>query len=665
MGDYMDAKKRINEIIDIINRLNYEYYTLDKPSVTDQEYDRYVQELIKLEQQYPELIREDSPTVRVGGKVLDEFNKVTHLIPMLSLGNVYNENEIRDFDQKIRKEYSNPHYVCELKIDGLAVSLTYKNGKLIRGATRGDGIIGEDITNNVKTVKTIPLTLNQNIDIEVRGEIYMSKKSFEKLNVIKQNNNEELFQNPRNAAAGSIRQLDSKITAKRQLDCFIYHLPNSKDYNIDTHYESLMFMKDLGFIINPQTKLLNNIDEVLEFIEYWTNNRESLEYEIDGIVIKLNDINAQKKLGYTAKYPKWATAYKFPALEVITKLNDIIFTVGRTGQITPNAVLDPVKVAGSTIRRATLHNEDYVIQKNFKKGDMVIIRKAGDVIPEVVRPLIDRRTGQEEEFIMPEVCPICHSKLIKNEDQADYFCVNEKCDARNIEGLIHFVSRKAMNIDGLGEKIIEDFYNMNIITNFMDIYNLHTKKEELMELEGFGHKSITNLLEAIEESKNNSLEKLLFALGIRQVGEKMAKVLAKKYKNIDNIINASKEELTNIPDVGEIIAENIYNYFNDSNNINMIESMKSIGISMNYLGKSINENINFANKTFVLTGTLNIMSRDDAKERIENLGGKVTDSVSSKTNVVIVGTDAGSKYDKAKKLNIEIWDEKQFLEKIK
>lgn len=660
----MDIKNKIDELINIINKSNYEYYILDKPSLSDQEYDRYMQQLISIEQKYPEFIRSDSPTQRVGTFVLENFVKAKHDIPMFSLGNVYNEEEIRDFDKKIRKEYKNPSYVCELKIDGLAVSLTYKQGKLTRGATRGDGVIGEDITNNVKTVKSIPLTLNQPVDIEVRGEIYMSKKSFDEINNERNKNNEELFQNPRNAAAGSVRQLDSKITAKRNLDCFIYHLPNAKDYNISNHYESLIFMKTLGFTTNSNTKNLKSIDEVIDFISYWTNNREKLEYEIDGIVIKLNDIKAQEKLGYTAKYPKWATAYKFPAIEVVTKLNNIIFTVGRTGQITPNAVLEPVKVAGSTVRRATLHNEDFVIQKNIMIGDMVVIRKAGDVIPEVVMPLIERRKGIEEKFIMPEYCPICHSKLIKENNQADYFCINDKCDARNIEGLIHFVSRKAMNIDGLGEKIIEDFYNMKIIKNYLDIYNLNTMKEELTELEGFGDKSINNLLMAIEESKNNSLEKLLFGLGIRQVGEKTAKVLAKKYININNIINATKEDLTNINDIGEVIADNIYNYFNDDNNIDMINKLKTIGINMVYLGVATEDNPNFTDKTFVLTGTLESMSRDEAKEKIESLGGKITDSVTSKTSVLVLGIEPGSKYEKAKKLNIDIWDEAKLIERM-
>jgi DNA ligase (NAD+) len=598
----MNPKKRIDELINIINRLSYEYYTLDKPSVSDQEYDRYIQELITLEEKYPELIHDDSPTKRVGSEALDSFTKVRHEIPMLSLGNAYNEEDMREFDARIRKEteIEHPKYVCELKIDGLAVSVTYQNGKLVRGATRGDGVIGEDITNNVKTVKNIPLRLTRNIDIEVRGEIYMSKKAFNELNEIKKQNHEELFQNPRNAAAGSIRQLDSKITASRKLSNFMYHLPNAKDYGINNHYDSLILLKNLGFTVSSNSKLVTGIDEVLEFISYWTTKRPSLEYEIDGIVIKLNDINSQEKLGFTAKYPKWAIAYKFPAEEVITKLHDIIFTVGRTGQITPNAVLEPVRVAGSTIRRATLHNEAFVKDRNIKIGDMVYIRKAGDVIPEVVGVVEGRRKGTEVDFKMITKCPICNSSLVKKDDEADYFCVNPNCDARNIESLIHFVDRGAMNIIGLGDKIIEDFYNMGYLKTFVDIYKLKDKKTELMELEGFGVKSINNLLESIEESKQNSLEKLLFGLGIKQVGQKTAKILAKKYKTIDSLAKATVEELTNIRDIGGIIAESIVNYFNNPENIEIINKFKSLGINTTYTGTEIvSTNSLFNNKTFL------------------------------------------------------------------
>lgn len=660
-------KERINELIEIINKLNHEYYTLDKPSVTDQEYDRYMQELISLEEKYPELKREDSPTVRVGGKILEGFNKVTHEIPMLSLGNVFNEDELIKFDERIRKEIPNPTYVCELKIDGLSVSLKYENGILVRGATRGDGVTGEDITNNVKTIKSIPLTLKEKIDIEIRGEIYMSKKVFNKLNMERAKNHEELFQNPRNAAAGSIRQLDSSIAAKRHLDAFLYHLPNALDYDIDTHFEALEYVKKLGLVVNPNIKKVGNIKEVLEYIEYFTEHRDELPYEIDGIVIKLNDIRSQQKLGFTAKYPKWATAYKFPAKEVLTKLKDIIFTVGRTGQVTPNAVLEPVKVAGSTVSRATLHNEENVINKGFKIGDIVSIRKAGDVIPEVVEPIIDRRDGTEIDFKMIDKCPICKSNLMKKEEQADYFCLNDLCPARKIEGLVHFVSRDAMNIDGLGERIIEDFYNMGYIKTIPDIYKLDNKKEELMELEGFGTKSITNLLESIENSKNNSLERLLFALGIRQVGSKTAKLLAQKFVTLDNLMKADFDTLKDIKDIGNIIAQNLISYFSDEDNLKIINELINIGVNTKYLGVIEIEykNSEIYGKTFVLTGTLENYTRDELTKILEDMGGVVTSSVSKKTDVVIAGVSAGSKLDKAKKLEIKIWNEEELKDKLK
>ena len=601
----MDVKKRIDELVENLNKWNYEYQVLDNPSVSDQEYDNCRHELEKLETLYPEYIRDDSPTQRVGGGILEEFKKVTHKIPLLSLSNVFNETEIRAFDERIKKEGVNPTYVCELKIDGLAVSLTYKKGKLVLGATRGDGVVGEDITNNVKTIKTIPLKLREEVDIEVRGEIYMSKKVFNQINENRQKEGFELFKNPRNAAAGSVRNLDSKITASRRLDSFLYHLPNSLDYGVDTHYDTLEYLKKLGFIVNPNIKKFDDIEGVLDYIYEWTEKREKLPYEIDGVVIKLNSIRDQQRLGNTAKYPKWATAYKFPATEVVTKLKDIIFTVGRTGQITPNAVLDPVLVQGSVISRATLHNEKNVIDKDIRIGDMVIIRKAGDVIPEVVTVLKERRTGEEKAFKMINKCPICNNDLVKKDKEADYFCTNKMCDARKIGGLIHFVSRDAMNIEGLGEKIIEDFYNLGYIKTFTDIYHLDKYREELTELEGFGDKSISNLLESIENSKNNSLEKLLFGLGVRQVGNKMAKVLSKKYFTLDNLMKDNEEELTDIEDVGPIIAHSLVTYFNNEDNMKMINELKEIGLNMTYLGQieADKSNPNIYVKTFVITGT--------------------------------------------------------------
>ncbi|HHX16769.1 MAG TPA: NAD-dependent DNA ligase LigA [Mollicutes bacterium] len=657
----MDIEKRINELVDKINKWNYEYHVLDDPTVTDQEYDDRRRELEKLEELHPEYIREDSPTKRVGGGVLEHFEKVTHDIPLLSLSNVFNEDEVMAFDNRIKKEGIIPHYVCELKIDGLAVALTYKKGLLVRAATRGDGIVGEDITNNVKTIASIPLRLQEEVDIEVRGEIYMSKKSFEDINLKRQEKGLETFKNPRNAAAGSVRNLDSKVTASRKLDAFIYHLPNPLDYNIDNHYDSIIYLKKLGFKVNPNIKCLDNIKEVMDYIAKWTSLRDKLDYEIDGIVIKLNNVKDQHYLGSTVKYPKWATAYKFPAVEVITKLKDVIFTVGRTGQITPNAVLEPAFVQGSLISRATLHNEKNIIDKDIMIGDMVIIRKAGDVIPEVVSVKKERRTGLEIPFKMIDTCPICKSKLVNDGEEADYFCINERCDARNIEGLIHFASRDAMNIEGLGERIIEDFYNLSFIKKIPDIYNLNQYKDELMELEGFGKKSIDNLLTSIEKSKQNSLEKLLFGLGIKQVGSKMAKTLAKNYMTIDNLINTTEDELAKIKDVGPVITKSIIDYFNNEQNIEIINKLKDIGVNTTYLQKNISNNINneLTGKTIVITGTLS-RPRNEIKEELETFGANVTDSVTSKTDILIVGLDAGSKLEKAKKLNITIWDEEKY-----
>lgn len=657
MGDMM--KDRYNELIEILKKANYEYYVLDRPTITDQEYDKYMRELTNIEEKYPELKREDSPSSRVGGEVIDSFKKVVHEKPMLSLSNVFNEDEIREFDSRISKELKSYEYVCEPKIDGLSVSLIYKDGVLVRGATRGDGVTGEDITHNVKTIKNIPLTLNRKIDIEVRGEIYMSKDAFNKLNITRELNGEELFANPRNAAAGSVRQLDSKIASSRNLASFIYHLPNPLEYGIHTHYEALEFMKSLGFVVNKNIRKVHSIKELLEYIEYWTENRNTLPYEIDGIVIKLNNLDDQEKVGFTSKYPKWATAYKFPATLALTKLKDIIFTVGRTGQVTPNAILEPVILMGSTISKTTLHNEDYVLERDIRIGDTVAIKKAGDVIPEVVKVIKERRTGTEKKFEMTKNCPICGSTLVRKDNEAAYYCLNPICDAKHIEGLIHYTSRDAMNIEGFGDRIIEDFYNMGYLKSISDFYDLEKYKDELMELEGFGQKSINNLLDSISNSKKNSLERLLFGLGIRQIGKKTAKILAREYRNIDNIIDASIEDLTNIKDVGEIIAKSVYEYFKNDKNINLINELKAFDVNMVYIGNDTEGNINFENKTFVITGTLS-KPREEIAEIIESLGGNVSGSVSKKTDIVLVGENAGSKETKARQLNIEIWNEKDF-----
>ena len=650
-------KERYDELIKLIEKANYDYYTLDNPTVTDREYDNWMSELLDIEERHPEIKRKDSPSEKIGGEVISEFKKVEHKIGMFSISDVFNESEIVAFDERIRKEFPNPSYVCELKIDGLAVSLQYEKGILKRAATRGNGLVGEDITHNVKTIGTIPLRLNKPVDIEVRGEIYMPLKAFNELNEKRLKNGDAIFQNPRNAAAGSIRQLDSSVAKSRKLDAFLYHVPETDK---KTHYEALMELKELGFVVNPHIRLVKNIDEILDYINEWTARRGELPYDIDGIVIKVNDIHMQRELGFTAKYPRWVIAYKFPAEDVKTRLTDIVCTVGRTGQITPNAVFDPVKVMGSTIRRATLHNGDYINSKNLKIGDNIFVHKAGDVIPEVVGPCLEDRTGNEREFVMPDKCPICGASLVLTESGIDLKCPNDLCPARNIESLIHFCDRKAMNIEGLGERIIEDFYNMKFITSIIDIYNIKDRKEELIELEGFGDKSVNKLLDNIEKSKQNSLEKLLFAIGISGIGEKNAKILAKKFMNIDNLMNASLEDLTNISDVGPILANSIYNFFRNEDNIKLINDLKNIGMNMNYLGAQIKENEELLNKRIVVTGTLKKYTRDEIQNLIELNGGLWSTSVTKKTYAVIVGENPGSKYDKAKELNIPIWTEEDF-----
>lgn len=659
-------ENRMNELIEKINKASYEYYVNDNPTITDQEYDDYYNELLRLEEKYPELKRNDSPTLRVGGQVVDKFEKVTHETPMLSFDDIFNEDEVVTFDERIRKTCPNATYTLEPKMDGLSGSLLYKNGILVRAATRGDGLIGENITHNVKTIKSVPLKLNKNIDIEVRGEIYMSKKSFEKCNEERKQKGENLFANPRNAAAGSVRQLDSSIAARRNLDFMAYFLPNPDKYGIKTQDESLAFLKELGFKTNYKLNgIANNVSDIINYIDNLSMERESLPFEIDGVVLKVNSLDDEAKLGFTERVPRWGIAYKFPAQEVLTTLKEIKFTVGRTGKITPNAIFDPVHVAGSIVSKATLHNEDYCILKDVRVGDVISIRKAGDVIPEVVEVKKERRKGNEEPFKMVEECPICGSKLVKNkDDEANYYCVNPHCDAKRIESLIHFASRDAMNIEGFGDEIVEDFYNLEYLKHVDDFYRLERYKEELMELEGFGEKSINNLLDSAENSKSNSLEKLLFALGIRYVGAKTGKLLALNFKNIDNLINASYEDLLSIKDIGQSIANSLYDYFRKEENIELINKLKDLGLNMNYLGKEVIESDLFNGKTFVLTGTLSKYSRDEAKEKIELYGGKVTSSVTSKTDVVIVGDSPGSKYDKAKSLNITIWNEEEFVKNI-
>ena len=656
-------EERINELIDKINKASYEYYALDNPTITDQEYDDLYNELLRIEEKYPELKRVDSPTNRVGGQALEKFEKVTHETPMLSFDDIFNSDEIESFDNRIKKVVKKPSYTLEPKMDGLSGSLIYKDGILVRAATRGDGVTGENITQNVKTIKSVPLKLTEKIDIEVRGEIYMSKLSFERANIEKRKNKEKEFANPRNAAAGSIRQLDSKITAKRGLDYMAYFIPNPEKYGLKSQHESLEYLKKLGFKTNYKLNgLAHNAKEIEMFIENLGNEREKLPFPIDGVVLKVDSLEDEAKLGFTARVPRWGIAYKFPAIEVLTTLNEIKFTVGRTGKITPNAIFNPVHVDGSLVSKATLHNEDYCIQKDVRVNDIISIRKAGDVIPEVVEVKFERRTGEYEPFKMIENCPICNTKLIKKD--AMHFCPNINCPARHIEGLIHFASRDAMNIDGMGDAIIEDFYNMGYLRKISDFYHLNVYAENLMILEGFGEKSITNLLTSIENSKRNSLERLIFALGIPHVGAKTAKILAIKFETMDNLEEATFEELTNIPDIGDIIAKSIIEYFNKEENKETLQELRNLGINMAYTGEKVKESEEFNNKTFVLTGSLEIFTREEAEEKIELLGGKTSGSVSKKTSVVIVGANPGSKYRKAQELGIPIWTEQEFKEKL-
>ncbi len=655
----MNIEKRIDELISIINKASYEYYVLDNPTITDQEYDDAYNELLLLEKKYPDKKRDDSPTLRVGGEAIDKFEKVTHASPMLSFDDIFNEEEIIMFDERIKKTINKPEYMLEPKMDGLSGSLIYENGLLVRAATRGDGVTGEDITINVKTIKSVPLRLTKDINIEVRGEIYMSKLSFERANRERISNNEKEFANPRNAAAGSVRQLDSKITAKRDLDFMAYFIPDPEDYGIKTQEESIEFLKKLGFVTNIKLNgFAKNSTDIINYVKELSKKREELPYEIDGVVIKVNSLEDEKKLGITSRVPRWGIAYKFPAEEVLTTLNEIKFTVGRTGKITPNAIFNPVHVAGSLISKATLHNEDYCIEKDVRVGDIISVRKAGDVIPEVVEVKIDRRKEDSKPFKMIEECPMCNTKLIKKD--AMHFCPNENCASRKIEGLEHFVSRDAMYIDGFGERIVEDFYNEGFLNRIEDFYYLYKHKDELMMMEGFGEKSVNNLLDAITLSKKNSLERLLFGLGIRHVGKKTAKLLAMYFGEMDKLINADYDTLKNIPDVGDIIAKSLTDYFEKESNIKLINNLKELNVNMNYLGEKIDSsNSEIYGKTFVITGTLS-ESRDVYKEKLESLGANVTGSVTSKTDYVLVGENPGSKYDKAISLGIKIINEEDY-----
>ncbi|KAB7672452.1 NAD-dependent DNA ligase LigA [Bacillus sp. B1-b2] len=666
--DINQAEMRVKELHQLLNKYGYEYYVLDNPSIPDSEYDALLNELIQLEEQFPALKTNDSPSQRIGGDILDVFSKVQHQRPMLSLGNAFNEADLRDFDRKVHSAVGEDFsYVCELKIDGLAVSLRYENGLFEQGATRGDGTIGEDITANLKTIRSIPLRLNQPVSLEVRGEAFMPKKSFEALNKLKDENGEEPFANPRNAAAGSLRQLDPRIASSRNLDIYLYAIGDVGETGVQSHSEGLDLLDTLGFKTNKERKKCLTIEEVLQYIEGWQEKRPHLPYEIDGIVIKVNGLAQQEQLGTTAKSPRWAIAYKFPAEEVVTKLIDIELSVGRTGVLTPTALLEPVKVAGTTVRRASLHNEDLIREKDIKIGDSVVVKKAGDIIPEVVNVLVERRTGEEIEFNMPTVCPECESELVRLEGEVALRCINPKCPAQIREGLIHFVSRNAMNIDGLGERVISQLFLEKLIEDVADLYKLTF--EQLIQLERMGEKSVNNLLQAIEASKQNSLEKLLFGLGIRHVGAKAAKTIAMEFKHMKELREATKEQLLAINEIGDKMADAIVTFFEQEEVSELLQELEASGVNMAYTGPlpvaSEEVDSSFAGKTIVLTGKLEQLSRNDAKEHIEMLGGKITGSVSKKTDLVIAGEDAGSKLTKAEQLEIEIWDENRLMEELK
>lgn len=665
--DIQAAKKIVIELQTLLNQYSYEYYVLDQPSVPDAEYDRLLHELIEHEEKFPELKTPDSPTQRVGGAILDMFEKVEHTTPMLSLGNAFNEDDLRDFDRKVRQAVGgNYSYVCELKIDGLAVTLQYENGYFIKGATRGDGTIGEDITENLKTIKSIPLKIRKPINIEVRGEAFMPKRSFEGLNKAKVEREEEPFANPRNAAAGSLRQLDPKLAAKRNLDIFLYAIADVGETGVGSHSEGLDLLDELGFKTNKERKTCSNIDQVLAYIEKWTEQRPNLAYEIDGIVVKVDSLEQQDELGFTAKSPRWAIAYKFPAEEVVTTLRSIELNVGRTGVLTPTAVLDPVRVAGTTVQRASLHNEDLIREKDIRIGDQVVVKKAGDIIPEVVNVLIERRTGEEIEFKMPTECPECESELVRLEGEVALRCINPKCPAQIREGLIHFVSRTAMNIDSLGEKVISQLFKEELVHDVADIYKL--TYDQVIALDRMGEKSVNKLLQAIEASKSNSLEKLLFGLGIRHVGSKAAKTLAREFGTMDALSKASREQLTAINEIGEKMADSVVAYFELEEVHALIQELEAAGVNLTYKGaRAIPvEDIDsvFAGKTVVLTGKLHQLSRNEAKDKLEELGANVAGSVSKKTDLVVAGEDAGSKLEKAESLGILVWDEERLIEEF-
>lgn len=657
------VQEEISKLVSLLNKYSYDYYVEDNPQISDTEYDTLYKQLEKLEENHPEYILENSPTQRVGDRVLDEFEKIIHKVPMLSLSNTFSTEDLRDFDARISKLVPDHsvEYICELKIDGLAISIKYEDGRLVSAATRGDGSVGEDVTENIKTIFSIPKVLKDNRTFEVRGEVYLPRKSFELLNSERESNNEVLFANPRNAAAGSLRQLDSKITAKRRLSAFIYSIVG--DDSIVSQENALNTAKEYNLPVNPNFKLCKNIDEVIDYINYWTEHKKNLPYDIDGIVIKVNSYSTQEEVGYTQKSPRWATAYKFPEEELATKLLDVELSVGRTGIITPVAILDPIVISGSTVSKASLHNKDIIEELDIHIGDMVVVKKAGEIIPKVVRVVRELRTEGSTKYAMPNTCPSCGQQTYTKENDPFTRCKNPDCPDQNIRRIIHFASRDALNIEGLGDKVVTTLYEKGIIAHTIDLFSL--EREKLISLDRMGEKSVDNLLNAIENSKQNSLEKVIFALGILNVGKKAGKILAEKYLNLSNLMNATLDELVNLDDVGQITAESILDYLSDENNIKFINDLIKVGMNPQYEVQEVNTDNVFAGKTVVLTGKLVELTRNEAKEYLEKYGAKVTGSVTSKTDLVIAGEKAGSKLAKAEQLGIRVINEEEFANMVR
>lgn len=660
---YIEAEKRVQELTTLLEKYNYEYYVLNQSTVSDQEFDRLMEELKKLEEEFPTLKKKNSPTQRVGGEVQSEFKKIPHKRLMLSLADIFNEDEIRDWDKRIRSilHVDEVEYVGELKIDGLGMSLIYENGEFQYAVTRGDGIMGEDVTANVMTIPSIPMHVKELRPFEVRGEVYMPKASLETTNIQRRLAGETEFANCRNAAAGSIRNLDPKVAASRKLDAYWYYLVNARELDIHVHSDALNYLDELGFRTNKERRILRGADELIAYVEEMGKKRPSLGYDIDGIVFKVNNLNEYDTLGYTAKVPRWAIAYKFPPEEVTTKLLDIVISIGRTGRITPNAILAPVRVAGSTVQRATLNNEDFIKEKGLMIGDIVALHKAADVIPEVTGPVLSRRDGTQTKWVMPANCPVCGYPLSKVKNM--HYCLNPECNSRKIEKMIHFASRNAMDIDGMGANVIEEFFAEGFLHDIPDIYHLSDHATEIKELDGWSDKSMNSLLDAIEASKKQSMERLLFGIGIKEVGEKMAKVLSKRYKNLDELAKANEEDLLKIPDVGPVAAKSIVDFFMNDKNKAEIELLRQDGLNFDYLGTdTLDVNSFFYGKTIVLTGTLTRYSRQEMTDILEGIGAHCAGSVSKKTDLVIAGPGAGSKLDKANELGIEVIDEDKALD---